>query len=117
MDNYPVDSSDLRSRGTKGVMSVVGGVGVLVVSALFGSPILAGIIGGGLALLGLSGLFGKTKTDRTTGSVVLIAGGIGLASAFLHGPFHSLLSLAGIGLLGFGAWNIFKFIKGLRNRA
>jgi hypothetical protein len=117
MDNYPVDTNDLRGRGTRGVMSAIGGVGVLLVSALFSSPILAGIIGGGLALLGLSGLFGKKKTDRTAGGVALIVGGVGLASAFLHGPFHALLSLGGIGLLAYGGWNIFKFVRGLRDRA
>jgi hypothetical protein len=98
-------------------MSAIGGAGVLVVSALFASPILAGIIGGALALLGLTGIFGKTRTDRSTGGVVLIAGAVGLASAFLHGPFHFLLSLGGVALLAFGGWNIFKFIKGLRSRA
>lgn len=116
-DNYPVDSSDLRSRGTKGVISAIGGAGLLVVSALVASPIVAGIIGGALALLGLGGVFGKTKSDRTTGGIVLAVGGIALASAFLHGPLGGLLSLAGIALLGFGGWNIFKFIKGLRSRA
>jgi hypothetical protein len=116
-DNYPVDSSDLRSKGTKGVMSAIGGVGLLVVSALVASPIVAGIIGGALALLGLNGVFGKTKSDRSTGGVVLIVGGIAIASAFLHGPLSGLLSLSGLVLLGFGGWNIFKFVKGLKSRA
>jgi hypothetical protein len=116
-DNYPVDSGDLRARGTKGVMSAIGGVGLMVVSALVASPIVAGIIGGGLALLGLGGVFGKTKADRTTGGLVLAVGGIALASAFLHGPLSGLLGLGGFALLAFGAWNIFKFVKGLRSRA
>jgi hypothetical protein len=116
-DNYPMDPSDLRQRGTKGVMSAIGGVGLMLVSGLVASPILAGIIGGALALLGLGGVFSKKKTDRTTGGLVLAVGGIAIASAFLHGPLSGLLGLGGVVLLGFGGWNIFKFIKGLRSRA
>jgi len=116
-DNYPVDSSDLRARGTKGVMSAIGGVGLMIVSALVASPIVAGIIGGGLALLGITGIFSKKRTDRTTGGVVLAVGGIAVASAFLHGPLSGLLGLGGFALLVFGGWNIFKFVRGLRSRA
>jgi hypothetical protein len=116
-DNYPANPEDLRSRGTKGVMAAAGGVGLMIVSALVASPIVAGIIGGALAFLGFTGVVSKKRTDRSTGAIVLAIGGVALASAFLHGPLGGLLSLAGLGLLGFGGWNIFKFVKGLRTRA
>jgi hypothetical protein len=116
-DNYPTDPNDLRNRGTKGVMSALGGVGLLVASALVAHPIVAGIIGGVLAILGLTGVISKKKTDRTAGSIVLIAGGVGLAAIFLHGPIQFLFGLGGVALLGYGAYSIFKFVKGLRQRA
>jgi hypothetical protein len=116
-DNYPMDPNDLRQRGTKGVMSAVGGVGLMLIGGLVSSPILAGIIGGGLALLGLGGIFSKKRTDRSTGGLVLAVGGIAIASAFLHGPLSGLISLGGLALLGYGGWNIFKFVKGLKSRA
>jgi hypothetical protein len=116
-DNYPASPNDLRAQGTKGVMAAAGGVGLMVVSALVASPIVAGIIGGVLAFLGFTGVVSKKRTDRTTGGIVLAIGGVALASAFLHGPLGGLLSLAGLGLIAFGGWNIFKFIKGLRSRA
>jgi hypothetical protein len=116
-DNYPMDPSDLRQKGTKGVMSAIGGAGLMVVSALVASPIVAGIIGGGLALIGLTGVFSKKRTDRSTGGIVLAVGGVAIASAFLHGPLGGLLSLGGLALLIYGGVNIFKFVKGLRSRA
>lgn len=116
-DNYPVDPSDLRDRGTRGVMSAIGGVGLLGISALVATPVVAGVVGGILALLGLTGVFSKKRSDRSTGGLVLAVGGIAVASAFLHGPLSGLLSLGGIILLGFGGWNIFKFVKGLKSRA
>jgi hypothetical protein len=116
-DNYPVDPSELRAKGTKGVMSAVGGAGLMVISGLVASPILAGVIGGVLAFLGLTGILSKKKADRTTGGLVLAVGGVAIASAFLHGPLSGLLGLGGLALLVYGAVNIFKFVKGLRSRA
>jgi len=116
-DYYPVDPSDLRQRGTKGVMSAIGGVGLLGVNALLGIPVVGWIVGGGLVLLGISGLFGKSKTDKTTGSLMLAAGAAGIAALVLPGLTHGLLWLGGMALLGYGGYNIFKFVKGLRSRA
>jgi hypothetical protein len=116
-DNYPVDSSELRQKGTKGVISAAGGAGLMIVGSLVASPVMAGIIGGVLAILGLTGVVSKKKSDRSTGAVVLGVGGIAIASAFLHGPLSGLLSLGGLALLVYGGINIFKFVKGLRSRA
>jgi hypothetical protein len=117
MDNYPVDSSDLRNRGTKGVMSAVGGLGLLGVNALISIPIIGWVVCGGLVFLGVSGVFGKSRTDKTSGSLMMAAGVAGLAGILLPHFTRGLLGLGAFALLGYGAWNIFKFIKGLRNRA
>jgi hypothetical protein len=116
-DNYPVDSSDLRARGTKGVMSAIGGVGLLTVNALLGIPVLGWIVGGALVLVGISGLFGKSRTDKASGSIMMVAGAAGLTALILPHLAHGLLWLGGVALLGYGAWNIFKFVRGLRSRA
>jgi hypothetical protein len=116
-DNYPVDPSEIRARGTKGVMAAIGGIGLLGVNALISIPVIGWVIGGGLVLVGISGLFGKTKTDKTTGGLMIGAGAVGLAALLLPGLTHGLLGLGGFALLAFGAWNIFKFVRGLRSRA
>ena len=116
-DNYPVDSSDLRARGAKGVMSAIGGVGLLGVNALLSIPIVGWVVGGGLVLLGISGLFGKSKTDKTMGGIMMAAGAAGLAAILLPHFTHALLGLGGFALLAYGGWNIYKFVKGLRSRA
>jgi hypothetical protein len=116
-DNYPVDSSDLRARGTKGVMSAIGGGALLFANFLIGIPIIGWVIAGGLVLLGISGLAGRSKTDKTSGGIMMAAGAAGLAALLIPGPLHFLLSVGGLALLGYGAWNIFKFVRGLRSRA
>lgn len=117
MDNYPVDSSDLRGRGTKGVMSAVGGLGLLGVSALLSIPVIGWVVCGGLVLLGVSGVFGKTRTDKASGSIMMAAGAAGVAGLLLPHLTRGLLGAGAIALLGYGAWNIFKFVRGLRDRA
>jgi hypothetical protein len=124
-DNYPVDSSDLRARGTKGVMSVIGGGALLIVNSLLHLPLLGAILSGGLVIVGLGALFGKTKTDKVVGGVALVAGIAGLSVLLkaipILGAIAGLSSFAigagAVALLAFGGWNIFKFIKGLRSRA
>ncbi len=117
MDNYPVDSTDLRGRGTKGVMSAVGGLGLMGVSALISIPVVGWVLCGALVFLGLGGLFGKSKTDKTSGTVMIAAGAAGLAGILLPHFTRGLLGLGAFALLAYGGWNIFKFIKGLRSRA
>ena len=48
---------------------------------------------------------------------MMAAGIAGLATILLPRFTGSLLFLGGLGLVAYGAWNIFKFIKGLRSRA
>jgi hypothetical protein len=114
---YPMDPQEIRNRGTKGIMAAGAGVGLWVVNALIHIPVVGWIIGGGLVFLGISGLFGKSKTDRASGSIMVAAGVAGLATILLPHLTNFLLGAGGLALVGYGAWNIVKFVKGLRSRA
>lgn len=124
-DYYPMDPTELRNRGTRGVMSVVGGVGLLVVNSLLHLPILGFVVSGALVVVGLGALFGRAKTDKLAGGVALLAGAAGLSTVLYKVPiigalagFASFVIGAGaVVLLGIGGWNIYKFVKGLRSRA
>jgi hypothetical protein len=124
-DYYPVDTNELRARGTKGVMSAIGGVALLGVNTILHLPLLGAVISGGLVLVGLGALFGKSKTDKVVGGIALVAGAAGLSSVLHAVPiigavagFSSFIIGAGaVALLAFGGWNIFKFVKGLKSRA
>jgi len=67
--------------------------------------------------LGLVGLLGRDKTDKTTGIVLIAAGAAGLASLILPGLSSFLFGVGGLALVGFGVLNLFKFIKGLKSRS
>jgi len=106
-------------------MSVVGGVGLLVVNSLLHLPILGFVVSGALVVVGLGALFGRAKTDKLAGGVALLAGAAGLSTVLYKVPiigalagFASFVIGAGaVVLLGIGGWNIYKFVKGLRSRA
>jgi hypothetical protein len=116
-DNYPVEKKDLSVVGTKGVMSAGAGAGLLVIKSLLGIPVLGWVLSAGLIGLGAMGLFGKTKTDKVSGTVLGVAGIAGLATMFLPGLSHSLLGLGGVGLLIYGLVNIGSFVAGLRKKS
>ena len=116
-DNYPADSSEVRKNGMRGVISTGAGIGLMLFNSLLHIPVLGWILGGGLVALGVMGLVGKKSTDKTTGAVLIGAGALGLSSFLLKGLTGFLLGTAGLGLLGFGIFNLFKFAKGLKNRS
>ncbi len=106
-----VPTRTLVKQGTAGVGAVVGGAAILLLRAL--GPI-GGIIGAVLAVAGI-GVAASSKEDRVAGGVVAVAGTLAALSGF--GIFGSgFLFVGGIGLLGFGAYSLYKFIKGLRSR-
>jgi hypothetical protein len=126
----PVESGkELTSRGVRGVGSAVGGLALLLLKGLAGG--LGGIVGvvlGGVALfIGSTSLKSEAKADKTGGAIAMGAGALLVLSGLsrwhlpiisgLAGFATGLVGLAGLGLIGYGAWNIFKFVKGLRNRA
>jgi len=116
-DNYPVDATELRESGTKGIMSVGAGIGLFGVNAIIGAlthiPWVGPVIGGGLLVFGLVGLLGKSKTDKVAAGVLVGAG----VAVVMHGFVSFLLGLGGLGLLAYGGWNIVKFVRGLKRRA
>jgi hypothetical protein len=116
-DYYPADAGDVRRNGMRGVISTGAGVSLLLFNLLLNSPVVGWVLGGGLIALGIMGLLGKARTDKTTGMILLGAGALGLGSFLLKGLTSFFLGLAGIGLIGFGAFNLIKFVKGLKSRA
>jgi len=126
----PMDSNkELTNRGVRGIGATVGGIVLLVVRGIAsaGGGIVGLVLGGIALVLGASGLKSSSSADKTGGAITLGAGAL-LALAGLsrfHIPVISglagfatgLVGLGALGLLGYGAWNIFKFVKGLRNRA
>lgn len=115
--NYPADASEVRKNGMRGVISTGTGIGLMLFNSLLHIPVLGWILGGGLVALGVMGLVGKKSTDKTTGTVLIGAGVLGLSSFLLKGLTGFLLGTAGLGLLGFGIFNLFKFAKGLKARS
>jgi len=115
-DNYPVEQKDLSEKGTKGIMSAAGGVGLLAVNALLGIPVLGWVLSAGLLGLGAVGLFGKTKTDKVSGSLLSAAGVAGLMTVFMPGLARTILFTGGTGLLIYGLVNIGSFVMGLKKK-
>jgi len=126
----PNDSNkELTSRGVRGIGSAIGGVALLVLRGLAGAfgGIVGLVLGGATLVLGASSLKSESAADKTGGAIALGAGALltltGLARfhipliSGIAGLASGLVGAGAIGLLGYGLWNIFKFVKGLRNRA
>jgi hypothetical protein len=116
-DNYPVEQKDLSEKGTKGIMTAGAGAGLLVVNMLLGVPVLGWALSAGLLALGAIGLFGKTKTDKVSGSLMTGAGVAGLLTIIMPGLARGLLSLGGVGLLIYGIANFAGFLSGLKKKS
>ncbi|HEY9055011.1 MAG TPA: hypothetical protein VIO60_09350 [Rectinemataceae bacterium] len=116
-DQYPADPRTLSDKGSRGVMSAGAGAGLLVINALLGVPVLGWVLSAGLIGLGAMGIFGKTKTDKVSGTLLGAAGIAGLATMFLPGLSRGLLGLGGMGLLIYGIVNIAGFIAGVRKKS
>ncbi len=104
-------------QGTRGIISAGAGIGLLGLNALISIPVLGWVIGGGLALLGIMGIGGGTKTDRTYGTVALVAGAATILSQLHIGPLHFALGAGGLGLLAYGAFNLLKFFRNIRHKS
>lgn len=116
-DYYPVDAAEVRKNGMRGVLSTGAGLGLLLFNSLLHVPVLGWILSGGLVALGVMGLAGKNNSDKMTGTIMMGAGALGLASIFLKGLTGFLLGAGALVLLGFGAFSLFKFVKGLKSRS
>lgn len=116
-DYYPVDANEVRKNGMRGVISTGAGIGLVLFNSLLHLPVVGWVIGGALVALGVMGLVGKNRTDRTTGTILLAAGALGLSSFLFKGLTSFLLGTSGLGLLVFGIFNLFKFARGLKSRS
>jgi hypothetical protein len=108
-----VPTKTLVKQGTTGVGGVVGGAALLLLGGL---PGIFGIIVGGVLALGGIGVAASSKEDRKVGAIVAGAGALAVLSGIGWGFGGVLLTISGIGLLGLGAYGLFKFIRGLRSR-
>ena len=115
-DNYPVDRTEVTKNGVRGVLATGAGLGLMVFNSLLQMRFLGPVLGGALVVLGIIGLAGKGKSDKTTGTILIGAGGLGLASLILKGPTGFLLGLGGFALIGLGVYSLYKFAKGLKSR-
>lgn len=116
-----VPRETLVRQGMRGFGGVGGGVGLLVLQSLAriggGFSLLGLIVGGTLAIFGLA-VAAKDPTDRDAGMVIAGAGIMtAVASLPIVGGLASgLMWVAGVGLLGIGGVNLYRFFKGIRAR-
>jgi len=115
-DYYPAEAGEVRRHGMRGVISTGAGLGLMVFNSLLHLPVVGWVLGGALVVLGVMGVAGRNRTDKMTGSVMMGAGVLGLASIVLKGFTGFILGAAGVGLIGYGVYNLFKFAKGLKSR-
>ena len=128
MDYQQGGSSNSRQvvarNATQGAFAIGGGIAILVVGGIAAVPVIGQIVGaviGAGLLIGGLGLRSKNKGKSGASPVILAAlGGLTLASALslplLGGIAATVLTISGLGLLGFGAWKIWSFYKGYKER-
>jgi hypothetical protein len=115
-----VSTDKVRSYGTRGLAGLAGGTGLLVVGNVLG---WVAHLAGGVPAFALGALFvfggyrmikkAAAKSDKTAGAAIIGTGLVIAAAPF----FLPLISIAGVGLLIFGGYSVYKFFKGLKSRA
>jgi hypothetical protein len=115
--NEIVSSSTLASRGVTAVGGIAGGIGLMVVGALWWP--LAIIVGGVVGIAGLGAMSSHEAADKKLGMAAAGIGALTILSRLplLGGLAGSVLGLASIALLALGGWNAWKFFQGLKSRS
>jgi hypothetical protein len=129
-DLEPVGNKEITNAGVRGVGSTIGGIGLLLLTGVagwFGG--IAGLALGGVILaLGASGMKSQSKADKTGGAIAMGAGALLAITGLAHFPLHiplitglarftsGLVGLGAVGLIGYGVFNIVRFIRGLKSR-
>lgn len=119
--NDLVPRETLVRQGMTGIGSSVAGLGLLLLRGVtqFGAGLsIPGlVVGGAVAVAGL-GLSSGKKADRIGGLIVAGGGILTAAASFpvVGGIASGLMWLGGLGLLGVGVVNVFRFVRGLRAR-
>ena len=123
MSNYPYDSNSSRSvlvkRATQGGFAIAGGVALLIFKGIAGIPIVGPIVGAAMLVAGLT-LRGKggSTGDKISSMGLIALGGVAVATIIPGiGPAAAwLLGASSLGLIGFGAWQLFQYFRGLKGR-
>jgi hypothetical protein len=133
-DLEPTGNKDITNAGVRGVGATIGGLGLLVVQGVAG--FLGGFVGlvvGGLSfIVGASSLKSSSSADKRGGTIAMVAGAILALPGIGHligkvpliggivtgaaGISSFILGAGAVGLLGYGVYNIVKFVKGLKSR-
>jgi hypothetical protein len=114
-----------RQETTKSGVRALGGIGgaiALGIVQMLSQGVFGIVIGGVSALLGLSALKSESKADKMGGIIALGAGifvGVpallGLLGVGFLGQFTGfIMGAGGLALLGYGIFNLVKFIKGMQ---
>ena len=109
-----VPRKELERNAMTGIGGIGGGLAVLAVSSVVaGNPIIGLLIAAGMGFGGYR--MTKSAEDRTAGKVLMGAGVLTAISAL---PWFGtgLFTLAGVGLIGWGGYSIYKFVKGMKSR-
>ncbi len=113
--NEIVSRDQLVKQGGKGLAGVGGGIAMLALSGL--APVPSLIIGGIVGVTGLA-VASSSKEDQTAGYVAAGAGALTALTAvpFIGGLAGTIMTLGGVGLLVAGGYSLYRFYKGMRSR-
>jgi hypothetical protein len=112
----------LAKWATNAIFGIGGGIALFTASFLLKWLVQpAGlVIGGVLALLGISGIFSRDASDRKDGFFVLLTGAVLFGAFWGIGPIKNiaswLLSTGGLISFALGLWNGLRFLFGMRKR-
>lgn len=126
MSNYP--SKDNTSRemlvknATQGGFAIGGGVALMIVHGIAGIPVVGAVVGVAMLLGGLMTRGkGKSKDDQLSSLALIGLGAVSTLSALTFIPVLSslasgLMTVSAIGLIGFGAYKLWQYFKGMKAR-
>lgn len=120
--NDIVPTRTLAKRGVAAVAGLGGGIALMVLNFVTGLPVVGLVAGGVVTVIGLGAMASSAPEDKRAGSIATAAGGLMVVSHLkflgpIAGLAGSLVSIGIFGLLAMGAWNAYKFVKGLKSRA
>jgi hypothetical protein len=126
MSNYPYSSGSgdsstrevMIKNATQGGFALGGGVALLIFKGIAGIPFVGPIVGGAMLIAGLV-MRGKGSTGDKLSSLALIGlGAVSVATIIpgIGGLASFLMGASAIGLIGFGAWKLWQYYKGMKAR-
>ena len=121
-DLIPITPREVLVKlGTSAVAHLGGGVLLFVMTMGVRFRIPGIILSIGVLVLGISALLSKDREDKKPGTLITIAGVLGMAVQFgppMLRPFAVFaLGLGAIGLFASGIWKGINFLRGLKSRS